>query len=567
MSNQYLPKLNTFMDDLQKQILQIDRLSDELPFYDVQEKIRKLPETQWYIEVHFYGKPDLGNITELNHLFGGLIPEDYDFTAGIQEKIILKEGQFHFNIVPGVETNLLPMSNEFVMLAIGIFFTPNALLPISINHFQTTCENVPLHWIITTDECPPGINIIEQNNLVHKSSLASIRDTTIADQLDLLLDKRAIEFFAGIIAFRWYDTLKSVFEKKVGSIDRQLKVKKQELQQESAQLQKLAYNISNSELSDFKQKITNQVEKFEKRFLEQLEYNLSSPAQGIYKNIEFIIEQMDKLEEQKKAKQIHYTISESFKNNLIGTFRQQFDEWWEKEKDQGQSFIRSIAHQSESFLKEKQITFQASNMPFVDTDKIKKLLDTGIKFDRPFEANASKKKLMDYMMGARMYYMIFLMSASLLGVMGVFKEHIEYFVPITLLLLGLGIYQMIISQEKESKENQEKNIKSAKESLSTEFRRIMTDISRQLEKIVTTRVREVQQHLIKETEFFTTQKERIIKEDRDQEKQQLQHVIKNLDTQESNIQRNKSMLEKDIIRFRLELMNGAKQYFREKNKH
>lgn len=554
------------MDDLQRQILQIDRMSEELPLYEVQEKIRKLPETKWTVQLHLYGTPGQVNIPELSHFLGSLMPKGFDFSAGLQKEITLNEGQFTINIVKGDETNLISEGNELSILAIGIFLSENAHLPVSINHFQTICEDVPLHWIITPKEFPSGLNIIEEYTVTHKSTFASLTDSTLSEQLDILLDKRSIELLGGIKALKWYDELKTAFEKKSGSIDRQLKVKKQELQQESAQLQKLAYNNSSSELSDFKQKMASQVEKFEKRFMEQLENNLSSPVQGIYKNIESVIDQMDKLEEQKKAKQLLYIIPESFKNNLVATFRQQFDEWWEKEKDQGQALIRSIAHQTESFLKEKQVSFQASSLPFVDHDKIKRLLDTSIKFDRPFEATAQKKKPMDYMMGARMYYMMFLMTASLLGVMATFKEHLEFFVPLTLLLLGLGIYQMIMSQEKESKENQEKNMKSARESLSTEFRRILTDISRQIEKMVVTRVREVQQQLLKETEFFTTQKERMTKEDRDQKRQQLDQVIKSLPTQDSRMQPNKITLEKDISKFRVDLMNASKQYFEEKNK-
>jgi len=183
------------------------------------------------------------------------------------------------------------------------------------------------------------------------------------------------------------------------------------------------------------------------------------------------------------------------------------------------------------------------------------ILDSVVYIDKPFSAEMPKKGAYEYFMAVRKYQMLFFMMASAFGLSFV-RNVMMFTIPATLVLLGFGIYSVMITVEKERKEKTEKELKKAQESLFGEAKRIATEISRQWGRQFSEHLRNQGILITEETEnyikvFYTKRKTGL-----DEEKKNLQRMLQGIDQSERTLElvkRNAASWQRTLARNRNEI--------------
>lgn len=246
--------------------------------------------------------------------------------------------------------------------------------------------------------------------------------------------------------------------------------------------------------------VNNHKDQFERRLNKSFEEDLMPPQGTLYVQVDKLIESLDYLDEQKKAKGKALIIPESFKENIKTKFQSILTEYcldFAKESRISTHFIeREINEYFES--QNMGVTHLRAEAP--TEGDIKRLISRVLVSERNFEYMIPAKKITEYMMGARMYYMVLMMGASMLGLSGAISKNRMYLLPGIILILGFGIYQMLNTKTKEDEEKMDQQLNNAKESLRSEIKRQLDNFKRNWEKMMDEQYKEPVQTYLRDTE-------------------------------------------------------------------
>lgn len=436
------------------------------------------------------------------------------------------------------------VENHVVMAMTGVpvatIVLANAALSLSKNAFETLTKEV--------------INL----KVYHLPKDLSLEK----DVQFLLADRRAKDDLMAYTGLSFIKKTEELIAAKQAKMQEHFTVLKLQRQQDLSSIQKKT--TANSTWQTTRDALNNHKEQFEKRLNKALENDLLPPQGHVYLQIMQQVETLDYLNEQKLAKSTALVIADDFMQQLKTQIRQLLTDYalnLSKEIRISTHFIENEVSQS----------FEKQNLsaPNFHTDApteadIKRLIDRILVFDRNFEYTIPAKKITEYMMGARMYYMVLMMGAGMLGVSGQISKNRTVLLPAIILVLGFGVYKMVTSKNQEDEEKMDKQIGNAKDLLKNETRRQIDNFMRNWQKLTDERYSDPVQTYIREADRQMNELNApSVKQGTNDDKTRIQSALNSVLAQERSAvewQRNQTTYNSNFQRIRTELTNNIKLY-------
>lgn len=350
-----------------------------------------------------------------------------------------------------------------------------------------------------------------------------------------------------------------ILNQKKGQIQFNIENKKQRIEQEIVKNQRLSKTTTSSLLQNLKSKVNYRLSKFEKRFTQDSEQQFLSSTGFIVQKVEQKIETLADLDSKKESKNILFHIPETFNQELFDLFKKEVLAYCLKEKREGMTYVRAVEMEIRTFLEEQNLSLLTKGHDFLDDKDIQNLLHRKTKIDRKFEAKVASKSFMEYFMGARMYIMILMMSMSMLGFSSMLMQNRTMMIPPAILLIGLGIFQMWSSKQKEDAENEKKNLADAKTFLTNNMTKIIQDFCRTWEKLFLLGSKENTVKLLQEAASTLQSTDEHTKKRQEIEKKRLQLILSSLKEQKTKIDKiNRDKITRDLNRKEENLMKSLK---------
>jgi len=354
--------------------------------------------------------------------------------------------------------------------------------------------------------------------------------------LDQILNSRAYEIATAYSGMQNIRSLHSSFLSAYKELKKSNSVKKIILIQKTMRCQSRAKSNQNFR-HDLKNVMNIRYSQFEERFKSVIEQNFSPPLGHIIQFAEHQANLLEELVETKRTKQLVYSMDSDFENSFLNDFRDFCSRIYIKEKKEGLKCVRTIERELSKILATQGLELNIKQVDDTNESSICNLLQHKTYFDRKFEATVNNRGVMEYVMGARMYYMYIMMGASMLGFnIRFIPGGKQLLIPIAILLIGLGIYQVWSSKQNEKDDNEEKNLLSAQEFINTQAKKISQDISRLFEKLIAEEVRKKSQQLLIEAERLIQEKQQNEQKKNDIEKTKLDRLLKNIFNQERSLE-------------------------------
>lgn len=340
-----------------------------------------------------------------------------------------------------------------------------------------------------------------------------------------------------------------------------LKIKKMQLTQKQMHIQQKAKkNQKNG--GALENAVNLRLSQFEQRFNNAVEENLKPVLGNFSTMISQDLALLEDLEETKRAKQIAFTIPQRIADGLIKKYKNNCKDLILTQKQEAIKCMKTIHREISKFLGRYDLKPIQSSTEIIEDLEIQYLLNHKIVFEKKFEGAMSSRGIMEYIMGARMYFMYVMMGASMLGFSIRRNEDIkQYMASIAILLIGLGIYQVWSSKQDEKEEQSEKHLQSAQDFIKNQFKRISQDISKAMDKLIAEKVRKQAERSIINAEQLLQTKLETERKKLEIQKIKTDRMLKNVATQEKNldsISRSQATFEKNLDRLKTTLQSNFK---------
>jgi hypothetical protein len=346
--------------------------------------------------------------------------------------------------------------------------------------------------------------------------------------------------------------------------DRNLKGKKVLNQQQVIKVQSKA-NVSTYDIgADIKNLIQNQTALLEKGILDDLE-NQVRPQVGKFSQVsEQLTQEIVELETTKASRKNQLKIPKEVEEKAMYAVEKHFTELANRHLVSIRDSLKSLERDFEKLCLKNEIPSFSLNPKFLTDQQLKTILAGALRLERPYQSEAPVKGFYEYFMAMRKYQMIFFMLVSSFG-LSFMRNLRSYMIPVTILLFGFGAYNVHKTVEKESEENEEKELGKARESLRQELKRMGAEISRQWGKVISDFLKTQNQQFLVLIE--STLKEYFQKKGTEEEemKKKIQRQVQSIDNSErkmSNIIRGKENLYRNILRSKSEVRQMLSQSLR-----
>ncbi len=450
----------------------------------------------------------------------------------------------------------------------GIFFICQDAVPdvlMVLNHIALAAAQLPIAIIVSPLEWQSHGDALHSITpaFLRKESWLQAANASLKNDIEALHTTTILDAVVAVQAGTELERATRIFQQILLQCEFELKIRRQQIQQDTNLAQKNLSPASGgtSPFMEFKNKFQQRVDQFEKRQAEQLEEQLVTGRGLLALSLENPAEKLGELEERKAAKNIIFSIPEPFRQQMLDNFLTEARRFCNEAVAASRLFMRSLDETVQSFLDERNLHLSIPGASLQDGERIEQILRQAARFERNFEATAMKKKPMEMMMGARMYFMLLMMGASMFGVAQYLRKQQEFYLPLIVVLLGLGVWQFLVLKQKEEQENKEKHQATAKEYLKGESRRILQEFSRLWERANAGAMKEWSSTILREVEGIIQSAEQGGRGQKEAENNRLKSILSTLQNQERNIEgimRSKTMFEGKLSRTKSELSAALK---------
>lgn len=306
-------------------------------------------------------------------------------------------------------------------------------------------------------------------------------------------------------------------------------------------------NNANDIILKTKQLIQQYLSNYEKSTSTSTELFIQSEQHGGIKALLSEIENQEvQFSETPKSKNIELSLDSQFEKSLK---QEVLDRVSKKCKTDTQIFIDTLhvlEKEIEQLLESQSVVFQRSNVKYITQNEIDYFINQLIDRKIDYSGTAPNKGMYEYFSAARKFQMVFFMMASVFGVSGLIRKYQFVSIPLSIVLLGYGIINVSKSVAKERLENQEKETKSARESIERWLKDIGSDLNRNWQKTLLDAFKTQINTLASETEaILKTNLVQRNMENEDERKKQ-QKILQTFETNERKIENiNRSVLTMD----------------------
>lgn len=365
-------------------------------------------------------------------------------------------------------------------------------------------------------------------------SFEKLPEKNLLSDLERLFDPKIKFALGGFSAVSALESIAAQIHERIQYMETQFKNAKTLNQQNLAVFQRNGGgSFGTSMHTELKNAVAKRQERFDKQFIERVDERFSAGQGELSLASEAQIDRLKELKEVKQATKTVFRVPEAFTENLLENYKKRCSELFREDLDLAKQAIKVVEKEIETYLAERKLTHPAFAHALPDGERIDRMLDVQVRFDRTHEGSIANKKLMQYFMEARMYFMLAMMVFATFGISSQVRKQKAIFLPATILLLGFGVYSAWTKRQKEVEENNAANLKSAQDSLKNELRRVQQELSRSWQKTLGDAVKEAVTSMRDEAERLLAVADAKSKTQSDQEKRQIDSIEKEFRSEES----------------------------------
>jgi len=371
--------------------------------------------------------------------------------------------------------------------------------------------SVPLIYSRYLENSPFIISLTTENEVKKLHSQASSTKLIECSLNDNVTNEMYHTSFSGLLAnnnsktFKEYSIIEyinyvsTILKCSIEQEAENMNAKKFIFQQQINLLQPSTNNSTHSEwLQGIKTQIAKYFTDYEKGVRTKME-DMARPQTGILWNeFEDEVNTLDTLEKIDKAKMTEVHIPKEFESNFMETIYKRIYGYFSNDLKSLSDLYKEIANNIEAELKRKGIIILPYNFNYLTDRSITKILDSTVRIDRPYKNETPRKGAYEYFMAVRRYQIVFIMLFSTFSVaVGTFaRNNPHIWVPAIFLLLAIGGFFVWKSVTEERADTANKELERAKESLKTEYKRILSESQREWNAILSEHQKEQLSFLI-----------------------------------------------------------------------
>lgn len=165
---------------------------------------------------------------------------------------------------------------------------------------------------------------------------------------------------------------------------------------------------------------------------------------------------------------------------------------------------------------------------------LKEIVESTLHIERPYESAEGRKGVYEFFLAMRKYQMLVAMLISTVG-LSLYKVMGTIMIPVSLLLLLLGVLLTWRSTRKERKESEATEVAKAREAMRAEGRRIASDFGRQWSRALTDHLRNQQSSILHGLEAELKERSTQIQAGTETERMRVQRISRSAETAERRI--------------------------------
>ena len=501
-----------------------------------------LDKTNWLVNVVCLDKPEAHKLAPLLNWLSGENQEQ-KATAGFPLSIDAKVDRIQFSInvdtfeaIQSKTTGSEPIVCDIIFISSELNESNEA----EIAEFAAAISSEKAYTILCTGtKSKPAdqlFRIVRSNALfAEQFTLDQLPEKKFTSRLQ---EPDFIQFIAACVNYQLISGIESfnkIVDLMVENEERSFKAKKALGQQQAIKIQSKSGPVISDVGTHIKGSITNQFSQLEKAISDSFEA-FARPVTGDYSKLtDALADSLETFEETSKSKKKVLTIPKDFTTNYLAEIRKTILSQGHQHLIFMRDSIRETENEINNYCDKNGLPHVALNIKYLTDTNLVELLDSAIRIEKEYEGKMPQKGFYEYFMAMRKYQMIVLMLASTIG-LGTAKQSLGlYMIPLSIILLGWGGYNVYKTVNQEAEELQEVELINAKDVLKTESKRIVGEVSR-------TWVRTISDHLRNQSNSTLTSIENSMKDyfskrsmEDEEEKKKVQRQIQGVDNSERKL--------------------------------
>lgn len=318
----------------------------------------------------------------------------------------------------------------------------------------------------------------------------TLENMDIRQQVLQLLQANVLPNLLAYQAANKFEHLGHLLEQKKEQVRERIQLKKSRAEQDlkMAQRKQGALQVNHGQV--LRQKSEERFQQFQIRMRDQLEAELGEKHGKTVVSVSKVIVQMPPLDKKKEAKQSRYIIPEDFSQEILRKIRDNAQQSIQIALSNANQALAYFEQDLRRYVAESGLDLPTGIPPLLTEESIQQLLNNQISYKKQFEGTIRSRKFMEFFTGARSWWMIAYMVGAMFGFR--FSRNL----PLTILLVLLGIYYVWNTQRKEKREQQYKYEEQARLYLAEQLSRIVQDLQRAIEKLISEKVRTTMDYLL-----------------------------------------------------------------------
>lgn len=257
------------------------------------------------------------------------------------------------------------------------------------------------------------------------------------------------------------------------------------------------------------------------------------------------------LTEVTKIKNIELVINESYLNHFRADLEKILLKRFQTDIGIQLDSLHQIEKDINSVFKKHNYIYQKTNIKYLTEVDFQTILHYTRSKSPNYSGVAALKGPMEYFAAARKFQMTFFMFLSMFGVSSVIKQYQYISIPLSIILLGIGVLNVHKNVNKERLENEEREQKKVREAMNNYLKDVGSDVQRYWLKTLTDHFKNQLQNISQEVENQLKSYSQTQLAQSDDEKKKNQRIVSSFEQNERKLEtaaRNFQPLERNINR-------------------
>ncbi len=232
-------------------------------------------------------------------------------------------------------------------------------------------------------------------------------------------------------------------------------------------------------LADLKTRTQRLSQEFERGAAERLQDLLGLPAGALVRDTEALLAGFGDFEMEPKIKTIGLRVPPEFEEKANRLIREKVAKHCGADLVALNDLFRLIGQEIDKTLSQAQNPPIVIQFRYLTDERVRRMLDMYGIFQSAYKGEIPSPGMSEYFASVRKYSMLLVMGLSMFGLASMARQYREYFVPVTVLLVAFGIYQVAVSTRQQRLETMENQLDAARTGMRQEFRRIIGELQKQ----------------------------------------------------------------------------------------